>query len=71
MSEWKADTAGLAEANLDWRIIPPAEDNLCARSRLYSHGPVKASQTHNKTPRPNTKWQVGGCITVAFEQMLA
>ena len=65
----QADTAGLSEVNLDWRLIP-AEDSLWARGRLYSHGPVKAAQAHNHHPKPRNKSQVGGCITMAFERML-
>ena len=65
----QADTAGMAELNLDWRRIPP-EANFYARLHHHQKRQVKGAVTHNKCSRSTSKTQYGGCASLIFQRLL-
>ena len=65
----RADSAGIAETNLDWRLM--AEDaRMHARAKLAISKPVKVATAHNTKATPLHKSQWGGVATVAFAALV-
>ena len=65
----KADAVGLAEINLDWRMIL-SEDNFYSRTYESPLRPVKAASVANTTSQPLQAAQVGGVATLVLHKLL-
>ena len=67
--EVKADAVGLAEINLDWRLIP-SEANFYSQTYESPLRPVKAASVANTTSQPLQAAQVGGVATLVLHKLL-
>ena len=65
----QADSLGLSELNLDWRLVPK-EANMYARLRQGEQTPAKSVVAYNTSSTPITKVQYGGCATISFGSLI-
>ena len=67
--ELQADSLGLSEHNLDWRLIPK-EANMYARLRHGGQLPAKSAVAYNTRSQAISKQQYGGCINIVFKELI-
>ena len=65
----KADAVGLAEINLDWRLIP-SESNFYCRTYESPLRPAKVAAVANTTSPPQQVAQFGGVATLVLHKLL-
>ena len=65
----QADAVGLAEINLDWRLVP-SEANFYSRTHESPLRPVKVASAANTTSQPLQVAPVGGVATLVLHKLL-